>query len=87
MGSCADELQGAHHEHDEEGGGPEGRPRELQHHLGVGEEDEAGPVLDDVGDVGVLLDGDVAEDGERDDAGEQGGEGVYDTSDHRVPAR
>ena len=57
---------------------------ELGQHLRVADEGETGPGLDDLLHGEPQLVGEMAEDGEDDGAGQEGGEGVGDADDETV---
>lgn len=77
-------LSGAHHQHGEEDGSPGRSAGQLQDHLRVCQEHKPGTTLDHLGYVSALLQGDVAQDGECDAAGQQTGQRVHYTSDDGV---
>ena len=72
-------------QHREEDGGPEDGAGEGEDEVGVGEEDEAGPAVDDIVYGGLLDVSHVAEDREDQHSGQQAGQGVHYAGDYGVP--
>ena len=72
-------------QHREEDGGPEDGAGEGEDEVGVGEEDEAGPAVDDIVYGGLLDVSHVAEDGEDQHPRQQAGQGVHYAGDYGVP--
>ena len=77
------EAEGDQHQ-EEEDSEDLGDEVEFGEDLGVADEGEAGPRLDHLGHRKVQLVSEVAEDGEDDGAGQEGGEGVREADDERV---
>ena len=73
-----------HHEHEEEDDGPDAAARHLEDNLGVGDEDEAGPTVDNISDRNPLVVSHVSEDAEGDHPGQETGPGVHKAGDDGV---
>ena len=79
-------AQPQRHQHQEEEDGEELRSDiKLGDHLGVADEGESGPGPDHLRDGDPELVGEVAEDGEDDSPGEDGGQGVCYRDDEGIP--
>jgi len=74
-----------YNKHDEEDRRPDGCSGEFEHHLRVGEKDEARAALDDLRHLRILLQGDVTQDGKGHAPSQQGRQRVHDACDNCVP--